>query len=88
MAPTNPTVWLFVRGDASIYIVQTELRFRVYGPDTTEHSHEFGDMATLTEFLRWYTAALMADGWVFRSDVDRRVQDAPPPATGKNRRRR
>jgi hypothetical protein len=88
MASNVRTVWLFVRGDESIYIMRTELRFRVYGPDGSEHFHEFGDMAPLTEFLRWYTAALTADGWVFRPDVDRRLQIGPSPASGNRRRSR
>jgi hypothetical protein len=86
MEPYARIVWLFVRGDESIYIMRTEFRFRVYGPNASEHSHEFSDMAGLAEFLRWYTAALTADGWVFRPDVDRRLQEGRSPATGNRRR--
>ena len=86
MVATALDISLYVRGDESIYIARSELRVRVYGPDASEHTHAFSDSAVMAEFLRWYTAALVTDGWVLHADVDRRLEEGLSP-TSVNRRR-
>jgi hypothetical protein len=91
MFPEAPVAWLYVQRHQSIRIQQSadKLMLLVCGPGPAEHSHAFDSSGTLEDFLRWYTAMLLRDGWTLQMNPDRRIKGTEkgefPPGTDRRR---